>query len=205
MKNNVHSLVSVHASERIHERLSLNVDQVVEILDDEKAVEIGRTANTHKIHWLFYSVEDNECFIAIRDGISKTLVTVLPLDFSKKMVNDTMKIKARSLIDDRYTLTQFREYDEEPYNKIFYFDLYAVYMNLNGRYSVVDLGSFHKYQYGFTLEEIQCNVELREEVLRRMKPKVNMKKFQKFLIRLNAYDRDFERKNWFVNNEYLGR
>lgn len=72
---------SFHAYERVLERLSIEPNELAELLDWGFAVKIAEEKGTHRIHRLFYSREDFQYFIAIQDEKTRTVVTVLPVDY----------------------------------------------------------------------------------------------------------------------------
>ena len=76
-----YSQFSFHAYERVIERLTMEPDEVAELLDWDLAVRIGEEKGTNRIHRLFYSREDFQCFIAVQDEKSRTIVTILPVDY----------------------------------------------------------------------------------------------------------------------------
>jgi hypothetical protein len=77
---------SNHACERGVERLAMDLDEVGDLLDWNLAIKIGEEKGTHRLHRLFHSPEDRQCFIAIQDEKSKTVVTILPVDYYETLV-----------------------------------------------------------------------------------------------------------------------
>ena len=75
------TILTLHAFDRVAERLHLTDDEVREIIDQEKTILLGFETLTRKIHLLFYSVADAECFVAVQDERTKEVITVLPFDF----------------------------------------------------------------------------------------------------------------------------
>jgi len=70
-----------HAYKRVLQRLLLSGGQLVELLDRELAVSIGRRPGTSHLHRLFFSPPNGECFVAIQDELTGDVITILPLDF----------------------------------------------------------------------------------------------------------------------------
>lgn len=68
-----------HARERIGDRLSMDDGDVVAILDYDLAVLVGTRAG--RLHRLFFSPADKQCFVAIQDQENGDVVTTLPLDY----------------------------------------------------------------------------------------------------------------------------
>ncbi|MDO5770241.1 MAG: hypothetical protein Q4P13_12115 [Psychrobacter sp.] len=79
------SYASTHAARRISERISLSSLQLMSMLDNEGYVDIGHHAGLHRRHLLFYSPKDDCCFVAIQDARYGKVVTVLPLDYHRKL------------------------------------------------------------------------------------------------------------------------
>jgi hypothetical protein len=72
---------SEHALERVKERLSLSIEEVAAILDHDLAVFVGIDEYSNRHRRLFFSVPDNNFFIAIQDADSGEVVTILPLEY----------------------------------------------------------------------------------------------------------------------------
>ena len=95
---------SFHAYERVIERLTMEPDEVAALLDWDLAVKIGVEKGTNRIHRLFYSKEDFQCFIAIQDEKSRTIVTILPVDYFETLaykIPKTLLDEAEQLVSDR--------------------------------------------------------------------------------------------------------
>lgn len=76
---------SRHAFQRVTERLTLRYGDVAQLLDDGLTLRVGEEEETGREHLLFYSIPDSHCFVAIRDAVTKTLVTVLPIEFYENL------------------------------------------------------------------------------------------------------------------------
>ena len=63
---NIHINISKHAAQRIAERLTMEPGEVADQLDWDLAINIGEEKGTRRIHRLFYSPEDAQCFVAIQ-------------------------------------------------------------------------------------------------------------------------------------------
>lgn len=72
---------SRHAFERIAQRTKLRCEEIAHILDRKLALNTGRTPGFNRNHLLFYSVPDDDFYVAIQDGLTGTVVTVLPLNY----------------------------------------------------------------------------------------------------------------------------
>ena len=73
---------SKHAFDRIAQRTHLRCEDIARILDQKLALNTGRKPGLNRNHLLFYSIPDDDFFVAIQDELTGTIVTVLPLDYS---------------------------------------------------------------------------------------------------------------------------
>lgn len=73
------SSYSRHAWSRVLERLSLAPAEVAALLDYDLAVSVG--VRGRRVHRLFFSPPDQQCFVAIQDRDVGVIVTILPLDY----------------------------------------------------------------------------------------------------------------------------
>lgn len=72
---------SRHAFRRISQRTKLRCEEIAIILDQKLAINTGRKPGFNRNHLLFYSAPDDDFYVAIQDGLTGTVVTVLPLAF----------------------------------------------------------------------------------------------------------------------------
>lgn len=72
-------IVSRHAFERVQDRLHMDPDELVRILDEDRVVLLGQRED--KSFKLFFSEIDNSYFIAVAGTSNYILVTVLPSYF----------------------------------------------------------------------------------------------------------------------------
>lgn len=79
------TFLSRHAMKRNNQRTSLHEMEVAKLLGSGKVVNIGRKPGSMKEHLLFYSKEDDTCFVAIQDKIDGKIVTVLPLKYHERL------------------------------------------------------------------------------------------------------------------------
>ena len=56
-------------------------EDIALLLDHGLAVKISEEKKTNRVHLLFYSAEDFQCFVAIYDHQTKTVITLLPVDY----------------------------------------------------------------------------------------------------------------------------
>jgi len=59
----------------------LSCEDIARILDRKLAIYTGRKPGFNRNHLLFYSPPDDNFFVAIQDGLTGTVVTILPLDY----------------------------------------------------------------------------------------------------------------------------
>ncbi len=72
---------SKHAFKRMAQRTKLPCEEVARILDQGLTLNTGRKPGFNRNHLLFYSIIDDDFFVAIQDEVTGTVVTVLPLDY----------------------------------------------------------------------------------------------------------------------------
>lgn len=75
---------TVHAWRRVADRISLSPSEVADILDADACVDIGTESGSSRVHRLFYSAPDLQCFVAVQDQANGEVITVLPLDFHSR-------------------------------------------------------------------------------------------------------------------------
>jgi hypothetical protein len=85
-----------HARERADQRLSIPDDELADMLDWGLTVTIKEEQGSARAHRLFYSHPDQQCFVAVQDTRTKTVVTILPIDFYE-LLNNKVPI---SLLDE---------------------------------------------------------------------------------------------------------
>ncbi len=78
-------------------RLSLTPAEVAAILDYRLSVPLGERSGC--IHKLFFSIPDDQCFVAVQDEVVGAVVTVLPLEYhSAWPVSQDARSQARALM-----------------------------------------------------------------------------------------------------------
>ena len=78
---NSKAVFTLHALDRVADRLHMSVAEVEEILNQEKTVLLGYEPGTRKMHLLFYSTTDQEYFVAVQDEKTREVVTILPFTY----------------------------------------------------------------------------------------------------------------------------
>lgn len=79
------TIMSRHAMKRNNQRTSMHEMEVAKLLGSGKVVNLGRKPGSMKEHLLFYSKEDDTCFVAIQDKTDGKIVTILPLDYHERL------------------------------------------------------------------------------------------------------------------------
>ena len=105
------TVFSRHALSRIAERTQLTEERIAAILDAGHAVFVGRKPGFDREHWVFYSPDDDTCFVAIRDRLVGKVVTVLPLDYH---ANLAWKISEEACDQARRLFTESLSVEEQP-------------------------------------------------------------------------------------------
>ena len=145
---------SVHARIRVDERLSMSEEDVALLLDHGLAVKIFEEKNTNRIHLLFYSADDFQCFVAVYDQNTKTVITLLPIDYYEQLNHkvsilfvEEAKLKVSAQYDpatDERAQSQVAEpsVPEKPTASAPpILRLTATYQLENGKYKMKNLGS----------------------------------------------------------------
>lgn len=92
--------VSRHALKRLNKRTQLSCEEIARILDKRLCVNIGSKPGIGKDHFLFYSLPDDDFFVAIQDRLDGTVITVLTLEYHANLawtVTDQDCTKARDI------------------------------------------------------------------------------------------------------------
>jgi len=79
--------------------------ELLNLLDQNKCVCVGIEPDTHRMHRVLFSIDDDTHFVAIQDGKDGEVITVLPLDYhenlawkiGKKALNRALWILDRKL------------------------------------------------------------------------------------------------------------
>lgn len=76
---------SSHAAKRIAQRTSMNILELMSLLDNGVCVNIGQYAGSYRRHLLFFSPKDNFCYVAIQDERYGKIITVLPPAYHRNL------------------------------------------------------------------------------------------------------------------------
>ena len=94
------TILSKHADIRLKQRTELTPSHITKIIGSVKYVDLGSLPGFNNKYLLFYSVLDNEYFVAVQNGSTGNIITILPTrlqdDLPRKITEvdfDTAKIK----------------------------------------------------------------------------------------------------------------
>lgn len=85
-----------HGQDRTNGRSSLSFEEIKDIIDNGLTTPLGVEKSSRRMHILFFSPIDGECFVAVQDEKTKQIITVLPPDFdgrckvSGEAINDLL-------------------------------------------------------------------------------------------------------------------
>ena len=68
-----------HARERAYERTGMHLREIKQLIDLNRACPLGQEGV--KNHWLFFSMVDDDWFVAVRDEDTKEIITVYPYQY----------------------------------------------------------------------------------------------------------------------------
>jgi len=155
---------SRHAFERVLERLTLEPDEVAELLDWRLVVPIGEEKGSGRVHLLFYSEPDRLCFVAVQDRFSKTVITILPIDFYENIntrVPWPLQAQARDLATRHHLHPAAQEACEELPDEpasaptpLPLFKIRCVVMNIEESRRNLNLGSWPAVHYEQSVERL---------------------------------------------------
>lgn len=175
---------SRHAYERVLERLTMDLDEVASLLDWDLAIKIGDEKRTHRIHRLFYSREDHQCFIAIQDEKTKTVVTILPVDYYEALaakIPVSLLTEAEQLVSCPAPSQPQAVVDapgDSPTEHVFLvFRLRGTFMNMNGRPRTAGLGSWPAENYKGSVARLLQDAAFYQEIRIRVGAKMQMDEY----------------------------
>jgi hypothetical protein len=92
--------LTLHAQIRLTERTSLSPYDIKGMIDSGRSCPVGIEKN--KIHYLFYSIPDDDHFVIVRDEITKDIITVYPWHYNPNRcfysITSELLNKAKSLV-----------------------------------------------------------------------------------------------------------
>jgi hypothetical protein len=142
---------TLHARERADQRLSIPDDELADMLDWGFTVTIKEEIGSTRVHRLFYSHPDRQCFVAVQDTRTKTVVTILPIDFYESLnhkLPGSLLDEARRKVSHDYDsglenvkkLNVFDKKPQSPQNLVF--KLGVGVKNVQEKFKMRSLGSW---------------------------------------------------------------
>lgn len=204
---NLRTHFSLHAYERVVERLTLESSEVADLLDRDLAVKIGEEKGTRRIHRLFYSHEDRQCFIAIQDEKYRTVVTILPVDYYENLAH---KIPPSLLAEAEQMISESTKPEPQAetaaprakagteQQKATVFKIRGMAMNMQRKPRTFNLGSWPIANHDGSPTRLIQDREFTAEILKRANEKKMPDEYLVgFVIRLGNHGEEF----WLAVNE----
>lgn len=146
----------------------MDLDEVASLLDADLTLKIGEEKGTRRIHRLFFSREDRQCFIAIQDEKNKTVVTILPVDYYETLaakIPVSLLAEAEQLVScpppSPAVQASVNLSVETPVKRSF--KLNGTFMSLKGKPITINLGSWPADDYqGSIVRLLQDSAFFRE-------------------------------------------
>jgi hypothetical protein len=92
---------TIHALDRVAERMHLSRIELAAILDHGRAVTLGVDEYSNRLHRLFFSRVDEQFFVAVQDTKTGDVITVLPLKYYANLhgyVKEDQVVEAAALL-----------------------------------------------------------------------------------------------------------
>jgi hypothetical protein len=97
------AILTLHAHEKIEERLLMSADTLCELLDADIVVPTGIETRSNRHHKVFYSPLNKMCFVAVQDSKTGHIITVLPIDYHQNtawVIAPDAQIMAKDVMQD---------------------------------------------------------------------------------------------------------
>lgn len=160
---------SKHALERVSQRTTLTYFSIADMLDFGGAVDVGTEIVFDRKHWLFYSEEDDCCFVAVQDAFTGLIITVLPLDYHENLA---WKIQDEHLEEaKRKSLSHKKSYIATPKEPPSIIIIKARYMSLDGYPKTSTLTKFRSSDYRDNLYNVLSDKSFESEISHHCKRK----------------------------------
>jgi hypothetical protein len=164
---------SKHAFIRAQERITLDAEEVLQIIKLEKYVYIGSEKNNNRDHRLFYSDKDSQCFVIIQDIKTNTIITILPLDYHEHIswaVSLVFQKEAKELILGKTvpeSSTSDNHRNKGAVNQYFHVccDTFDEYLNYSSR---IKLCKFDASSYDHKIEKMLTSEVAIKDILKRI-------------------------------------
>ena len=149
---------SLHAFERLSERTSFTKEQLAFWLDHDMYLNLGNKPGIPKQHLLFYSIIDENYFVAIRDEQTGTIITILPLNYHGNLaweVTESDKIRAR----EKISLLEFsRKFCLDANKKL---QVAVTFLDILGVRKTKTILKLSINEFGFDLYQLKNNKKLK--------------------------------------------
>ncbi|WP_337063636.1 hypothetical protein [Raoultella ornithinolytica] len=96
-----------HAKHRLHQRSSLSVDEISDIMHQNMFINLGSKPGIPKAHLLIYSNKDHAWFVIVKDTINGDIITFLTEEYHTNLFG---KI-AQKAKDEVYNLTLSNQFN----------------------------------------------------------------------------------------------
>ncbi|MFQ3190902.1 MAG: hypothetical protein ACI936_002038 [Paraglaciecola sp.] len=94
---------SKHSILRIGQRTKLTPARIADIVDMGLAIDVGVERVFNRKHWLIYSSEDDDFFVAIQDSFTGLVVTVLTIDYHRNLA---WKVDKEFFVKAKFAITK---------------------------------------------------------------------------------------------------
>ena len=147
--------LSEHAGLKLKERVSISIHDFKKIYLDSKYLPLGIEESSRRQHDLFFSKNDNQCFVSIRDIKNNEIVTILPINYHKNI--------SWEVSSDAQTLARRIYHNEEVFNFNTHNDnskksktnppptSIKIVARCNGHITKITSTNFEDYDYDFNL------------------------------------------------------
>jgi hypothetical protein len=174
---------SRHAYQRVDERLTMEPSDLADLLNWDLAVRIGAEEGTNRVHRLFYSHDDHQCFVAVQDELTGTVVTILPVDYYEQLawrISEDVQEEARVKVSRRAAPSATgatRVPPDEP-NSSGRFRITGTFRDLHNRPKVASLGTWPSAPYDRSilslLQDEQFFREMKSRFTQRRGPDIRL-------------------------------
>ena len=95
-----------HGFRRVNDHTALTHSEVSDILSSGKAILLGgEEKNPDRLHWVFYSIPDADCFVVVRDRRNAEIITLLPIHYHENIAwnisLDTLKAAELLMVGEK--------------------------------------------------------------------------------------------------------
>ena len=160
-------------------------DELTALLDWDLAVKIGEEKRTNRIHRLFYSPDDQQCFVAIQDEKTQTIVTILPVDYYQTLaavIPQMLMEEAQRLVSchanvkSRESVSPAGDPAVAP-SVPGSFKISGTFMNLDRKPRSVNLGSWPSQTYKASISRLLQDTRFFEVMQRKLREKMRPEEY----------------------------